>query len=111
MKAKHTPGPWAVEFNNPLSIIPYSHSLKAAHGAFKPIAIIFEGGGLEGRPEQKANAKLLAAAPDLLETLTFIKDFFENRFEPWPDNKMGKSEMSDKIKKVIAKATGERGEG
>jgi hypothetical protein len=68
MEAKHTPGPWKVEFNAPMAAIP-GHLIKADNTAETPIALLWEGGGTKGGPTQIANARLIAAAPELLEAL------------------------------------------
>jgi hypothetical protein len=67
-KATHTPGPWAAHFNVPLATIP-GHIIKTAYGAETPIASLWEGGGTKGKPTQIANARLIAAAPELLAAL------------------------------------------
>lgn len=64
-KATHTPGPWKAHFNVPTAVIP-GHIIKKDDAVARPIASLWEGGGTKGKPEQIANARLIAAAPELL---------------------------------------------
>lgn len=68
---KHTPGPWKAHLNVPTAVIP-GHIIKQDDSVGRPIASLFEGGGTKGKPEQIANAKLIAAAPDLLQLVQWI---------------------------------------
>lgn len=64
-RPKHTSGPWKAHLNVPTAAIE-GHIVKADHGAETPIASLWKGGGTHGVGTQKANALLIAAAPDLL---------------------------------------------
>jgi hypothetical protein len=64
-KQTHTPGPWLACLNVPTAIIP-GHIIKADYDPNRPIASLWRGGGSKGELEQIANARLIAAAPDLL---------------------------------------------
>lgn len=64
-ETKHTPGPWSVEFNNPLSPIE-GHTVRVATYPHRGLCIVPKGGGTHGVEHQEANARLIAAAPDLL---------------------------------------------
>lgn len=56
------------------------------------------------RKEQEANAKLIAAAPDLLEALQSVKSVIDNSEHWWIDSlEKGGFEL-EKIKKAINKA-------
>jgi hypothetical protein len=81
MSAQHTPGPWRVDSH-------FNIFYKDAMVAFPCIS-----GGLD----QKANAQLIAAAPELLEALQQIQ-------------RMGYSDIGDRmmVDAAIAKATGEQ---
>lgn len=64
--SKHTPGPWYVEFGEAYNvradhggIVAQIHNLKGRHGI----------GGRIDANEASSNARLIAAAPDLLEAL------------------------------------------
>lgn len=62
--AKHTPGPWVAKPSDD------NYSIRATGGTFGDIALAFdwsENG--EPDPEAQANARLIAAAPDLLRNL------------------------------------------
>jgi len=65
---KHTPGPWKAHLNVPTARIE-GHIIKVDDDVECPIASLWVGGGTEGKPRQKANATLIAAAPDMLEAL------------------------------------------
>ena len=69
-KPNITPGPWAPVFDNPLSIL-QGHTIKAQDEARTPVAEAFKGRGAspKGAAEQKANARAIAALPDLLEAI------------------------------------------
>lgn len=69
--AKHTPGPWKAHFGEAyyvtgpdLGRVAIMMNLKGAHGL----------GGRRTGDESAANARLVAAAPDLLEALKKIRD-------------------------------------
>lgn len=62
----HTPGPWEAVMNVPTAAIP-GHIIYTADDIHRPIALLWEGGGTHGKPTQVANARLIGAAPDLLE--------------------------------------------
>lgn len=78
--SKHTPGPWRVDTH-------CNVMHKDAMVAFPCIS-----GGLN----QEANARLIAAAPDLLEALEDIAAYYPNS---WAE---------DVARAAIAKATGEQ---
>jgi len=72
---KHTPGPWSVEQNTYGSIV--------CKDGKSMIAIWPEGLGGPSFPHE-ANARLVAAAPELLEALiTKVKDAEQRSFEDW----------------------------
>ena len=64
-KAEHTPGPWIVKYNDQ-----HDHIFTQAT-PHKRIANVFGGvfGNNEADLEHQANARLIAAAPDLLAAL------------------------------------------
>lgn len=70
---KHTPGPWRI-----------AGKYKGDHGSFwletefpMPVFELVPVIGVPG--EHLANARLIAAAPDLLEALQECEDYFDNR--------------------------------
>ena len=68
MRSRHTPGPWAPERKTP-------------DGFYLAIRVGLTGPRIcEVRPEnQEADARLIAAAPDLLEALEWLMDEFDRR--------------------------------
>ena len=93
MKTQHTPGPWHVatrrnEF----------HSERVFAGS-RYIACI--GGSDDTVDEQKANAHLIAASPELLEALEDVTDRLD-----WlnSDDNARIMEATDKARSAIAKA-------
>lgn len=96
---KHTPRPWKAHLNAPLAAIP-GHLIKRDDDVMQPIASLWEGGGTKGKPEQIANAHLIAAAPDLLEV---IKDIVcDLQFSDVPTHR----NLVKMARAVIAKAGG-----
>jgi hypothetical protein len=81
--SKHTPGPWRVDSH-------FNIFYKDAMVAFPCIS-----GGLD----QKANARLISAAPELLEALLLCVDALEDGH--WQETKQA-------ARAAIAKATGEQ---
>lgn len=96
--SKHTPGPWFE------TVVPTSAgSAINIHSADHRIAIIYVDGIRKGIDdelprsiENRANARLIAAAPELLEALQDLCSFDLLTQEKW-----------DKARAAIAKATGE----
>lgn len=88
MEAKFTPGPW---YGRP------SHDPVLIQGCdVADLSLAFAcGGGDPRRSEYIANARLIAAAPDMLEVLQRIYSFGELSGEDY-----------DAVREVIAKATG-----
>lgn len=87
--SKHTPGPWELE-------IITSAYVTACDGTH--IADVHHGSTATAKAEGSANARLIAAAPELLEALEFV-------IRGVPDTWEG----VQKARAAIAKATG--GEG
>lgn len=96
-KASHTPGPWRVVrvFNSPLKD-PHdgtehlSHDIHSESGFYLADVHYLNDTRVEkvgflrplDRREMEANAKLIAAAPELLDTLRVIRDSFWSEGEP-----------------------------
>ena len=78
-KTQHTPGPWKLELDKKEIIVRDSHEV-SLHEAYVKI-------GDEGRELEEANARLIAAAPDLLnaakEALAFMGCNGEEYSEAW----------------------------
>ena len=69
MNTKHTPGPWTVREHN-YGDVRGCHGVFAA-GVTHPLVISVYGDSIEN---SDANARLIAAAPDLLAALIQIRD-------------------------------------
>ena len=65
-EAKHTPGPWRLRYGK---LFEYDYLLKA--GKDTPIAY-WNNFKIRTKKESKANARLIAAAPELLQALRSI---------------------------------------
>mgnify|MGYP007094615063 CR=1 FL=1 len=66
MKAKHTPGPWTW---HPTALHPAVRSVGTPDAGPRRICTV---GTMNGNPVDKANARLIAAAPELLEALQAV---------------------------------------
>jgi hypothetical protein len=98
---KHTPGPWTYWNNihygwktNPYSVTvqkPGVHSVTVANIPARQTI---------SKDEARANAKLISAAPDLLDALQTMPQGPSNTDQEWWD-------WIDKARKAIDKATGE----
>lgn len=97
---KHTPGPWVYIGNGDI----VARSEKYCGGE-KDIASVF----LTRNDEDEANARLIAAAPDLLEALQFITQDVCERFDMNdPSTNLGMRMAVKEARAAIAKATGEQ---
>jgi hypothetical protein len=74
MNTNFTPGPWKVHFNVPTAIYP-GHIIKQDDNVQLPICNVPEGGGTHGKGIYRANAILIAAAPELLEALCGLSEW------------------------------------
>jgi hypothetical protein len=93
----HTPGPWSVARTGDLRLAVYGKSNK------HPISVFAVGDtdDTEELPNAEANARLIAAAPELLEALCEARDFIENIGDPTFE-----TELQRKVRAAIAKAEG-----
>ena len=102
MKTKHTPGPWIVAKRNPLKVM-------------NPSSVMFvadcdANGGGPARDEMcRANAKLIAAAPELLSILARILYAHDSRGN---GAAMGEASLcpayAEQARATILKATGDQ---
>lgn len=113
---KHTPGPWVATFEHPLNACAKVKLRKWPHNE---IATIWAEGeealadqdarGIwPDQPRRNANARLIAAAPDMLEALVMAKNRLEDMLcgddgQAWKEAEKAMSKIVD----TIAKATGE----
>ena len=93
METKHTPGPWAL---HPTALHPAVRSVGTAEAGPRRICTV---GTMNGNPVDKENARLIAAAPELLEAAIELKDVC-NR----PSAARTRAEAWRKLDKAIAKA-------
>ena len=99
MTTKHTPGPWAVDGTN------VGIPLRCFNGeALQEFSTL--GDSEVCTDEDEANALLIAAAPDLLESLQSVLAFFREFDGPDVFDEI-ECEALTKARAAIAKATGE----
>ena len=101
---QHTPGPWHV-CNGASHLIADSHFMTVAE-ARQIVSGNLHTGKTEyvpGHKMQEANARLIAAAPDLLAALQFVDKWFAMRSTKGDD---APSQIVDSVANAIAKATG-----
>lgn len=103
--AKHTPGPWvAYDWG-------YSHwgvqadRRKGSQNIGRKIAAIDNRAGQDAGPEEEANARLIAASPDLLDAVLQLVATLDNVANEHPDELWLGSEY-ELAKRAILKATG-----
>ena len=106
--SEFTSGPWKACLNVPTAAIP-GHIIKADNEAETPIASLWVGGGTHGVERQVANARLIAAAPDMYAQLENLHMLLEEAvgyaaFEV--DELIFKQAIKD-IETLLAKARGE----
>jgi hypothetical protein len=95
---KHTPGPWVVAedvFNDRPEIRDMDGRLIAVVMAHYPMSAT----------TQSANARLIAAAPELLEALKWLNAEFECRDDDFGGVLFTRNDF-DRVRKAIAKAEG-----
>ena len=100
MELKHTPGPWEVATKADKFIIDSPKTKNLQYGRIADVQQYGDESAGPMRVEAEANARLIAAAPDLLEALmTLPQTMF------WSDDDLWK--WSQNANAAIAKATGE----
>ena len=98
MSEKYTPGPWNANFTRFSRWVVGFHITDPKHGSLRPICEM----GAMNPDEIAANARLIAAAPELLEALQALMDddaVLDGRY--WDS-------CCDKARAAILKATGEQ---
>jgi hypothetical protein len=103
-ETRFTPGPWKVSTENKGSI--FGDLDNDAHDGDNPYIGTVAGIGTDkDDPECTANAKLIAAAPDLLEALRLALPYIEGAYEcAFPDSDENNNVL-EAAKSAIAKAT------
>ena len=101
-KEKFTPGPW---------IAPNNGGLNGAVVAKDGQMVCDPSGAGRYEDEMDANARLIAAAPEMYALLIRIESYFKNRhiYGPGVEESVSKKLMS-RIKRVMNKAEGKTGE-
>lgn len=128
MSAQHTPGPWAIETDHDEDI----QDTVMIHGAadapgMVPVAIVYTADAFpcvedEDRAafeaECKANARLIAAAPELLDTCEALAAFTRDLLKLLTPEQIKAArlttrmiKLNDKAYNVLAKARGEKQSG
>jgi hypothetical protein len=108
--SKHTPGPWFADSGGKIWRRDPSELYQNGGGVAgdEPLAWTYEGWsdeGLQGYPVE-ANARLIAAAPDLLEALEFMLSVFNETYPDVADDEEDREAWA-KARAAIRKATGE----
>lgn len=98
MSAAHTPGPWVVE---DLPADPYIVYAGGIHGNGERRQVCVTANGFFGCDESIANARLISAAPELLEALRLC--LHAVCLAGWEGDL-----SAEKARAAIAKATGEQ---
>lgn len=93
-ETKHTPGKWT----STKATITYTQFNITAKDAF----IGEVGGGLQSDDEIEANARIIAASPEMYEVLKFIYSSVDWSSEAWnnDDGQKHKNELESLIKKI-----------
>lgn len=99
METKHTPGPWKTPGHDIPIVHVYGAGRFPAIVAYYP-ALVHAGGAGTTPDERVANARLIAAAPELLAACVLFEDLTRNGLAPG-------SEDLRQLQNAIAKATGQ----
>lgn len=108
MKTKYTPGPWHLNM-----FIVCANVSSGTVSIETPIADVCNTGAERWRDEEVANARLIAAAPELLEALQLIIGMAEDGYKLHIKNGSHQEFLSEdrdaliKANQVIKKAKGE----
>jgi hypothetical protein len=106
--SKHTPGPWRWgEFSDRRFYVSQEDGAPYTPHYSDVATLIAETVSDERRSIQRANARLIAAAPCLLEALKDVLARIQNSGEWWMDEPTRGGFDVEKICAAIAKATGE----
>lgn len=97
--SKHTPGPWTTWQNEAEGLDRHVISAHESEGPFWQIGVAW---AYDEDNEAAANARLIAAAPDLLEAARAILEAYHD--DNWPSKVALKM---DKLTVAIIKAAGE----
>lgn len=101
---KHTPGPWTVQFEREATNHTEDHRHDILDSQAKYLGR-FTRSGMTDYEESKANARLIAAAPELLEALEHTHTWLCEHFGDIGDGSM--ECLCQEVEAAIAKAKGE----
>jgi hypothetical protein len=99
MNTKHTPAPWAYAPSHPAKANDTEHVIEMEGGS-SPIAIVYSGGVGISHSQAQSNARLIAAAPELLDALVELMKPYNGQIQS--------ADAYKKANSIIAKATGEQ---
>jgi hypothetical protein len=105
MSTQHTPGPWWIDRADDVDLPNHVGISAEKHGLLAQVVWRMEGD--ERSPRREANARLIAAAPDLLEALLECLPHLE-RDDQHIDALGWKMPHYTKACEAIAKATGSK---
>lgn len=106
--SKHTPGPWSVREKSPHIVSAGTYTVHdITENRF--VCQCFHGHSKEAitKDEMHANARLIAAAPDLLFACRIALDWLNQVAEHAPIVFGGEDEIAEQLEAAIAKAVGE----
>lgn len=107
--ARHTAGPWQIEFSKSMDITGNIHRVfdkDRFPTAFVPAWDAAKPGEIDGTDEAKANARLIAAAPDLLDALKLAEGHLEEMRQDARWHPVSHCPVLDRVRQVIAQAEG-----
>ena len=102
MNSKHTPGPWKVQNNNGVPVTIESGGI--GDGRVVTMLVDLFGDRHDDTTENAANARLIAAAPELLEAAMAYVNHVRGYHDTLSD---GELEVLNLCQAAIAKATGQ----
>jgi hypothetical protein len=85
-KQKFTPGPWELSEPYYADMNHMRQSRQITNGEFQVARLYVEGGNSEVTEELEANARLISAAPDLVEACQNLIKIIRENIEDFPDS-------------------------
>ena len=105
-KSEHTPGPWTANLHHTQDYGGRAHAFIHAAKPLVPLAAVVLAAERCDQAEGRANARLIAAAPDLLETLSVTLAMAEDYLNDTSQDRDHFLTALDGARAAIAKATG-----
>ncbi len=100
MKDKHTPGPWLLRAQ---AVARHGFYIETSNRSEKDSFIAEVGGGLQSAEEIKANAKLIAEAPEMYE---FIKRWISMQTIAGPEGNYPEGSYGWKAQQILKRING-----